>query len=146
MPEANSTESNNSTSESTAPAQQGSGDNNANSNPGGNADNSGNAGQDGSPAAGAGDSGAAGHSRSSDTPPNFGEVLTAIAAMPEQIVRALKEANPAPQRPRNTSAGNDTQGQGNSSQTGTQTASRGSQGNDSQTPGKKTFADWWFGR
>jgi hypothetical protein len=146
MPTENTTESNNPTSEGTAPGQQGSGDSNANSNPGGNAENTGGAGQGGSSGAGQGDSGAAGHSRSSETPPNFGEVLTAIAAMPEQIVRALKEANPAPQRPRNASAGKETGGQANGSQTAAQTGSQGSQGNSAQTPGKKTFADWWFGR
>jgi hypothetical protein len=74
--------------------------------------------------------------------PNFGEVLTAIQAIPEQVARAVRELAPRPSEPRNPSANQTTQGTGNGAQTAAQTSSRPT----TQTPGKKSFADWWFGR
>lgn len=74
--------------------------------------------------------------------PNFGEVLTAIQAIPEQVARAVRELAPRPTEPRNASTDQTTQSTGNGAQTATQAASRPA----TRTPGKKSFADWWFGR
>lgn len=143
MPTENSTESNN---QAPAAGLQGSGAVNANSNPGGIADQVAASDQPtGAPVPQA-PSPAAGQTRSSEPGPNFGEVLTTLQAMPEQIVRALKEAAPAPQRTRNASAGTETGDPGTGSQTGTQTGSEGNSSTQRQKPGPRSFGTWWFGR
>jgi hypothetical protein len=109
--------------------------NSGNSNP----DNSGGSGLQGSPAQGHAAPGAAGN-----TVPNLGELVAAIQAMPESVVRALREAQPPAQQRRQAQSATDTGQQAQDRQAGTQAASqpRG----ESRTPGRKTFADWWFGR
>lgn len=142
MPTANNTESDN--APTGEPGQQGSGNVNADTNPNGNADQTPASDQRDVPATGQRDVPAA-QTRASDAGPNFGEVLAAVQAMPEQVVRAIREAT-APARAPKTSSGNaGTGNQGSGSQTATQTGSQGSSGGTSQTPGKRTFGQWWFG-
>lgn len=143
MPTENSTESN---TQAPAAPQQGSPVVNANSNPGGIADQVAASGQPGSGPAQAPPGPAPAQTRSSEPGPNFGEVLTTLQAMPEQIVRALKEAAPAPQRTRNASAGTETGDPGTGSQTGAQTGSEGNSSTQRQKPGPRSFGTWWFGR
>jgi len=69
--------------------------------------------------------------------PGLNELATAIAGMPERIVSALREAT---QTPRSASSG--------SPDTGTQERGSGSQNvseGESRKPGRKSFAQWWFG-
>lgn len=77
--------------------------------------------------------------------PNFGEVLASIQAMPEQIVRALKEATAAPTQPRKSSPDASASTTGSGSQTAAQTASRTTNADKPSEPGRKSFAQWWFG-
>jgi len=148
MPTANNTESNN---EAGAPdSPEAIAENNANNN----AESSNEAGQRGNGAAPLGNSAptgqggghAPGNPPRSDAVPTVGEVLTAIQAMPEQIVRALKEATQAPKTPSTPSAGGSSQGPANGAQSGAQTRSQTSHAESNQSPGSKSFAQWWFGR
>lgn len=133
MPTANSTEG-----EPGAAPPQGSPAVNTNVNLPGNAAPNAAAGQGANPAAGQGAMGAAGLPNHQG--PNFGEVLTAIQAMPEKIVQGLREATQAAQAPAQQQSTGDT-GQGSAgSQTATQTASQTAE----TTPTKKSFAERWF--
>lgn len=142
MPTENSTESNN----PAAPGQPGSGEVNTDSNSGGNAVSTGAAGQGASVPSPPPHSAPAGHSPSSGAGPNFGEVITAIQSMPEQIVRALREATQPAQQPRTASPGASPQDGGSGSQTAAQGGSRGNSAEGAKSPGSKSFAAWWFGR
>ena len=142
MPSENNTESDNGTSGQ--PPQQGSGNVNANENQNSNANSNAAAGTRDVPASGQREVPAS-SSQASAGVPNFGEVLTAVQAMPEQIVRALKEATQPAQQPRNAQGSQDTGNQGTGSQTAAQGASQGSSANGNREPGKRTFTQWWFG-
>jgi len=143
MPGANNTESDNGSAGE--PQQQGSGNVNANENQNSNENSNGATGQRDDSASGQRAVPAASAQVSAGTP-NFGEVLTAVQAMPEQIVRALKEATQPAQQPRNAQGSTDTGNQGNGAQTAAQTGSQGSSANGNREPGRKTFTEWWFGR
>lgn len=137
MPEANSTQSNNA-----APPQQGSPAANTGGIPGGHAVSSTPVTAPPVPAAVQPPAPAPVQSPSPGPGPNFGEVLTAIQSMPEQIVRALREAT---QPPRSTSGGG---GSGDSSQDTGSGSQRGSQGDSAvstRMPGRKSLAERWFG-
>lgn len=140
MPEANSTESNTSQSNG-ATGQQRDPEANQQNNPPNHPESSNETAQSPNPAAPPQRTAPAGNPQS----PSFGEVLTAIQAMPEQLVRALREAAPAAQPPQKSSADSSARDTGTSSQNGAQQRSGASQHVDSSTPGKKTFRDWWFG-
>lgn len=64
---------------------------------------------------------------------NNDALLTAIQALPETVVRAVKEAVGVPQQPKNDAGSNDQK-------------DAGSNEGKSDEPGKsKSFAHWWFG-
>lgn len=77
---------------------------------------------------------------------NFGEILTAIQAMPEAIVRSLREATqpPKPSTPAPTgdSAGSSAAGSQGASQGGSSPAPAAAKKTE---PTKKTLAQRWFG-
>lgn len=129
MPEANSTESNQSVTQSAAGE--------AESNQGTSADNQT---QQNAPVIQQQPQQQHSQQRPANPGPNFGEVLTAIQAMPEQIIRALREA--APQQPKQNSSESSNQETRNTSG---ERRSGESQQNSTRSPGKKTFAEWWFG-
>jgi len=139
MPEANNTDSNNGAS-----GQPGSAAVNTNGNQGGNTAPSSPAGQPASAPAPQPHTPAPVQNPSSAPGPNFGEVLTAIQAMPERIVQGLREATQQAQQPCTASQSTGDQGAGNGAQNETQSGSRGNESTQRQTPGKKSFAEWWF--
>lgn len=84
--------------------------------------------------------------------PDFGPVMTAIAALPEQIAKSVKEAVGTPAKPPASKPESDSSGSnGSEGATGTGSASTGTSKPTSGTsapsgePGKrKGLADWWF--
>lgn len=75
---------------------------------------------------------------------NFGEVMNTLNAMPEKIVNAIREATQPPKPPAQPAQGQGTQGQQTTAQAGAQDPAQGA-ANAGKSPGRKTFADWWFG-
>lgn len=109
-----------------------------------NADNSGAATQPGSGTNAHPDSGSGSHSGTPAAGPNIGELVTAIQAMPESVVRAIREAQTPAKPPRQQAPAQDSAQQSNASQSGTQPGSQ--QSEQSRAPGKKSFTEWWFGK
>lgn len=139
MPTENSTESEQN-SHSGATGQQGNPGANGDGNQGGNAPSTPDAGQRSAPVA------TVQHNTAAQAPgPNFGEVIAAIQAMPEQVVRGLREATQAAQQPRVAKTGSSTGDAQSAAQTATEQGSGGGSAEKATHPTKKTFADWWFG-
>lgn len=67
--------------------------------------------------------------------PEFGSVLTALAALPEKIVDSLRESMQPATPPAQT---------GGQAQTPAQSQSPA--GDGVKAPGQKSFTAWWFGR
>lgn len=82
--------------------------------------------------------------------PDFGPVMTAIAALPEQIAKSVKEAvgtpaKPAERQPESESKGASGSEASEGAGTGRTAGSKQTSGSEStRQPGRKTLADWWF--
>lgn len=73
--------------------------------------------------------------------PNFGEVLNAIQALPEQIVNGIREATQPAKAPAQPASNAGTQAQGNAAQVPAQAPVGGT----ASKPQNKSFREWWFG-
>lgn len=73
---------------------------------------------------------------------DYDKLLTAIEAMPESIVKAIREAFPAPQAPKRVKADNDVKVVSKAVEPKTDQPKDDS---DKQ-PGKRTFSQMWFGQ
>lgn len=140
MPEANITQSNNA-----APPQQGSPAANTGGIPGGHAVSSTPVTAPPVPAAVQPPAPAPVQAPSPGPGPHFGDVLTAIQSMPEQIVRALREATQPPRSTSGGGSGDSAQDTGSGSRTDSQRGSQGDSAVSTRRPGQKSFAERWFG-
>jgi hypothetical protein len=75
-----------------------------------------------------------------NTGPGLDVLVTAIAALPEQIVRSLKEATQPAQQPAQQPVSTGT------GQSAGQAAAVAKTDTDGSEPGSKSFRDWWFGK